>query len=61
MRIAVLGEGKLGVALTGSLIGEKHDVVVIDTNQEVLSHNEDKLDAMFIRGSGVSVETLSEA
>ena len=61
MRIAILGEGKLGVALTSRLINEKHDVVVIDTNQDVLSKHEDALDALFIKGSGVSVETLAEA
>lgn len=61
MRIVILGEGKLGTALTGRLIAEKHDVVVIDPNENVLAKNEDVLDALFIKGSGVNVESLNEA
>lgn len=61
MRIIIIGEGKLGIALSERLIAEKHDVVVIDTSQDVLSRNEDRMDALFIRGNGVSLETLSEA
>ena len=60
MRIFVIGEGKLGAALTRQLINEKHDVVVIDPDQNVLDKNENILDALFIKGSGVNVETLEE-
>lgn len=61
MRIIIIGEGKLGATLTKRLIQEKHDVVVVDPDQGTISRNEDLLDALFIKGSGVNVESLTEA
>ncbi len=61
MRIVVVGSGKLGYSLAESLIEEGHDVTVVDRNEAVLKKNADALDAMFIKGSGVSADTLREA
>ena len=61
MRIVVIGSGKLGGSLAKSLIGEGHEVTVIDRSDAVLQRGMDTLDALFIKGSGVSVETLTEA
>ena len=61
MRILVIGSGKMGSSLAQSLIAEGHDVTVIDRSDTVIQRGQDTLDAMFIHGSGVSVDTLKEA
>ena len=61
MRILVIGSGKMGSSLAQSLIAEGHDVTVIDRSDTVIQRSQDTLDAMFIHGSGVSVDTLKEA
>ena len=61
MRIVIVGGGKLGHTLAQSLIAEGHDVTIVDRNEAVVQRGMDTLDAMFIKGSGVSRETLSEA
>lgn len=61
MRIIIIGGGKLGTSLAQSLVNERHDVTIIDRNEAVLQKGMDTLDAMFIKGSGVSSETLMEA
>lgn len=61
MRIVIIGGGKLGLSLAQSLVNEKHDVTVVDRNDAVLQKGMDTLDAMFIKGSGVSSEALKEA
>lgn len=61
MRILVIGSGKMGTSLAQSLIAEGHDVTVIDRSEAVVQRSQDTLDAMFIRGSGVSADTLKEA
>ncbi len=61
MQIVVIGGGKLGVTLAQHLIAEGHNVTMIDRSEAVLQKNMDSLDAMFIKGSGVSADTLKEA
>ena len=61
MRILIIGGGKLGHSLAESLIDEGHNVTMVDRNESVLQKSMDMLDAMFIKGSGVSTETLTEA
>ena len=61
MRIVIIGGGKLGNTLAQSLVNEGHDVTVVDRNDAVLRRNMDTMDAMFIKGNGVSMETLLEA
>ena len=61
MRIVVVGGGKLGYSLAESLINEGHNVTVVDRSDTVLQKSQDTLDAMFIKGSGVSADTLREA
>ena len=60
MRIVVVGGGKLGFSLAESLINEGHNVTVVDRNESVLQKNMDTLDAMFIKGSGVSACKFSK-
>lgn len=61
MRIVIIGNGKLGSSLAENLINEGHDVTLIDRNDAAIQRGMDTLDAMFIKGSGVSAETLKEA
>ena len=61
MRIIIVGAGKMGCSLATSLVDEGHNVTLIDRSEEVIQRNMDVIDAMFIKGSGVSSDTLSEA
>lgn len=61
MQIVIIGFGKLGSSLTQRLIQEGHDVTVIDRSDAVIQRGADMVDAMFIKGSGVSESTLTEA
>jgi len=61
MQIVVIGGGKLGHSLAQHLIDEGHNVTVVDRSDTVLQKSMDTLDAMFIKGSGVSADTLKEA
>ena len=61
MHIVIVGGGKLGYSLAQSLVDEGHEVTIVDRSESVLQKSVDTLDAMFIKGSGVSTETLTEA
>ena len=61
MKILIVGCGKLGMLLSEKLIEEKHDVTIIDRNEEVLEKCLETLDALTVKGSGVSLRTLQEA
>ena len=61
MRILVVGAGKVGTTLAEHLLGEGHDVVVIDSDEEVLRRCEDTLDVMCAYGNGANAQTLIDA
>lgn len=61
MKIVIVGGGKVGYTLAQQLTTEDHDIILIDNNIEVLSHADETLDIMCIRGNGASVEILKEA
>ena len=61
MRIMIIGSGKLGHTLSQSLVDEGHDVTVVEQSEAVLQKSMDTVDAMFIKGNGVSADTLREA
>ena len=61
MQIIVIGGGKLGYSLAQHMVDEGHNVTMIERSETVLQKNMDTLDAMFIKGSGVSADTLREA
>ena len=61
MRIAIVGCGKMGSMLADRLVAEKHDITIIDRDPQVLQNCMDTLDALTVRGSGVSSEALREA
>lgn len=61
MKIIIIGNGKVGFALARQLSSEKHDLVLIDNNEEALRAADNALDIMCIDGSGASIQTLREA
>ena len=61
MRILVVGVGKLGMMLAENLSKENHDVVVIDSSEDVIQRCEDALDVLCIRGNGCNASVLLEA
>ncbi len=61
MKIIIVGGGKVGYTLAQQLATEEHDIILIDSDAEVLNHADETLDIMCIRGNGASVEILREA
>ena len=62
MRIVIVGDGKVGSALTEQLSLEGHDLVVIDSNKSVLREAADALDVMVVHGNGATrrIQELAE-
>ena len=60
MKIVVVGDGKVGYALTEQLAREEHDLTVIDSNASVLKESVESLDVMVVGGNGASLSVLEE-
>lgn len=61
MNIIIVGCGKVGSTLAEQLVTEKHDVVIIDNDEERLEDIGNELDVMCVHGNGASVRVLEEA
>ncbi len=61
MRILLAGCGKIGVSLLSALVAEGHDVVAMDSRQDVLDDLANQYDVMCVVGNGADCETLQEA
>ncbi len=61
MRIILIGAGKVGYRLAEHLTAEEHDLIVIDNDEEVISHCTDSLDVLCIKGNGANAKVLLEA
>ncbi len=61
MKIIIVGDGKIGFALTERLAKDGHDVVVIDRDPRVLEECQQAADVMAIQGNGASMDVLKEA
>lgn len=57
----IVGDGKVGYALTEKLSGEDNDVIVIDSNKAVLREAEDEFDVQVVHGNGASREVQEKA
>lgn len=61
MKIAIVGDGKVGFALACQLNQEGHDVTIIENKQKVLEDTVNRLDIIGVLGNGASVDVLVEA
>lgn len=61
MRILIIGAGNAGFQIAKRLYEEKHSVVLVDCDPDVLATAEAKLDVMTVVGQGCSPKTLRMA
>ena len=61
MHIIILGAGGVGFHLAKSLSQEGHDIVIIDTDPEMIARAGDSLDVMAITGGGTGMSYLKQA
>ena len=61
MKIIIIGNGKVGFALAKQLVGESHDLVLIDQNGAALHQADSTLDVLCMEGNGASINVLLEA
>lgn len=61
MNILIVGAGKVGRALTQVLCEEKHNVVVVDTDEDLVERLVNDYDIQGISGNGTHCDVLREA
>ena len=61
MKIIIAGAGEVGFYLARLLTQEKHDIVIIDLDQERLNYDASHLDIHTVKGSSTSYRTLEKA
>jgi trk system potassium uptake protein TrkA len=61
MKIVIAGAGDMGFHLAKLLSSEQQDIILIDTNSEVLEYVETHLDVFTIKGDASSITTLQSA
>lgn len=61
MKIIIVGDGKVGYALSESLSKEGHDITIIDNQTHVLKKSVESLDVIAIKGNGASSAVQQQA
>ncbi|MFT7119967.1 MAG: trk system potassium uptake protein TrkA [Neolewinella sp.] len=61
MKIVIAGAGDVGFHLAELLATENQDIVLIDTDQDVLDYAGSHLDVLTVRGDATSIETLQNS
>ncbi len=61
MKIIILGAGQVGGSLAETLIGENHDITLIDLDEHRLQYFADRLDIHTLRGQGSYPAILRQA
>ncbi len=61
MNIIILGAGRVGESVADSLVSERNDITVIDTNPQRLAALESRLDLRGVVGNGIQPSVLREA
>ena len=61
MRIIIVGAGRTGTQLVRRLVQEKHDVSLIEADEEKARHASNRLDCMVLHNEGNSLAALEEA
>jgi trk system potassium uptake protein TrkA len=61
MKILILGAGRVGQSVAESLVSERNDITVIDTDPARLRELQDRLDLRGVVGNGIQPSVLREA
>ena len=61
MKVVILGAGRRGIRLARHLVEENKDVIIIDEDADDVNTAMAKVDCLAIKGSGTSLEDLSDA
>lgn len=61
MKIIIIGAGFTGFQVAKRLVAEKHEVVLIDNNEEIVRHASNRLDCYVLQENGNNLETLESA
>ena len=61
MKILILGAGRVGESVAESLVSERNDITVIDTNPARLRELQDRMDLRGVVGNGIQPSVLREA
>ncbi|HKX95890.1 MAG TPA: Trk system potassium transporter TrkA [Methylibium sp.] len=61
MNIVIVGAGRVGESVAESLVSERNDITVIDTDPQRLAVLQDRLDLRGLPGNGVQPSVLAEA
>lgn len=61
MNVLIVGAGDIGYHLSRRLALEKYDITMVDSDPKRVEHARERHDALVVRGSGASYETLMEA
>ena len=61
MNIVIAGAGKVGDTVARRLCEEGHDIILIDTNRELLENASNAMDVMGVCGSCAAPSVLREA
>lgn len=61
MKIIILGAGRVGCSVAESLVSERNDITVIDTDAARLAELQDRFDLRGVVGNGIDVQVLAEA
>ncbi len=61
MKILILGAGRVGESVAESLVSEKNDITVVDTDPARLRALQDRLDLRGVVGNGIQPSVLREA
>jgi len=61
MKIVIAGAGDMGFHLARLLVSEKQEIILIDSNEDVLDYAKSHLDVYTIKGDASSIEVLNNA
>ena len=61
MKIIILGAGRVGASVAESLVSERNDITVVDTDVAQLAQLQDKLDLRTVAGNGTHPPVLEQA
>jgi trk system potassium uptake protein TrkA len=61
VRVVIVGAGSAGTQLAKYLIQEKHDIAIIESNEEKAKQASNRLDCLVIQDEGSNVSALEEA